>query len=321
MDEETIVVLGVQLLALCCIICSIVIYLLRKMNRKTVYATPAHRSVLITSCETSVGLQLCDKLSSAGFRVFAGYKPMSETDDGTLSEACISLRIKIKQRESTDMERAQCGIVFMRLDVTREDSLHEAVDTIKRHLPAGEDGLWAVINTADVCLKGKIELQESVQWEMLFKTNVFGSFKVARTFYPLLISQRGRLINIGISESHTHRHGMTAFDAARYAVVGASKSLQQDLKELSVRIIIINTNHILPENLFEPVKSTRDANKTNFNDQQIKQILPDYAIHTIFDALLEPNPKTVYNLEKPSNFINNRFFKFKTLKSEKILNF
>jgi NADP-dependent 3-hydroxy acid dehydrogenase YdfG len=55
-------------------------------------------------------------------------------------------------------------------------------------------GLWAVINTADVCLKGRIEMQESIQWETLFKTNVFGTLKAARTFYPLLVSQKGKQI-------------------------------------------------------------------------------------------------------------------------------
>jgi len=56
-------------------------------------------------------------------------------------------------------------------------------------------GLWAVINTADVCLKGRIEMQESAQWETLFKTNVFGTLKAARTFYPLLVSQKGKQIS------------------------------------------------------------------------------------------------------------------------------
>lgn len=129
-----------------------VLYLLRKMSRKTVDAVPALRSVLVTSCETSVGLQLCDRLAAAGFRVFAGYKPDVRPDaaesfdcalsSGSSSGACTLLRSRVKQRESAtaDVERAPGGIVFVPLDVTREDSLHEAVVTIKRHLPAGEDG-------------------------------------------------------------------------------------------------------------------------------------------------------------------------------------
>lgn len=135
------------------------LYLLRKMNKKTVYAAPALRSVLVTSCETSVGLQLCDRLAAAGFRVFAGHKPedyaAGSADapfpaDGRgggspSSEACALLRSRVKQRESAattaaDMERAPGGVVFVPLDVTREDSLHEAVVAVKRHLPAGEDG-------------------------------------------------------------------------------------------------------------------------------------------------------------------------------------
>lgn len=124
--------------------------MLRKMSRKTEYEAPALRSVLVTSCETCVGLQLCDRLAAAGFRVFAGHKPdaVSEAADSSSrpscesSEACALLRSRVKQRESaaTDVERAPGGVVFVPLDVTREDSLHEAVDTVKRHLPAGEDG-------------------------------------------------------------------------------------------------------------------------------------------------------------------------------------
>lgn len=127
-----------------------VLYLLRKMSRKAVYASPALRSVLVTSCETSVGLQLSDRLAAAGFRVFAGYKPdaVDSSPDGrqpSSSEACALLRLRVKQRESaaTDVERAHGGgVVFIPLDVTREDSLHEAVVAVKRHLPAGEDGQY-----------------------------------------------------------------------------------------------------------------------------------------------------------------------------------
>lgn len=133
--------------------------MLRKMSKKTVYTAPALRSVLVTSCETSVGLQLCDRLAAAGFRVFAGYKPDVRSDAADAwssptssaqhqpsSDACALLRSRVKQRESAaagDLERSPGGgVTFVPLDVTREDSLHEAVVTVKRHLPAGEDGQY-----------------------------------------------------------------------------------------------------------------------------------------------------------------------------------
>lgn len=128
------------------------------MSKKTEHTAPALRSVLVTSCETSIGLQLCDRLAAAGFRVFAGYKPdvRSDTADAwssssaqqPSSDACVLLRSRVKQRESAaagDLERFPGGgVTFVPLDVTREDSLHEAVVTIKRHLPAGEDGQYII---------------------------------------------------------------------------------------------------------------------------------------------------------------------------------
>lgn len=113
---------------------------------------------------------------------------------------------------------------------------------------------------------------------------------------------------------------MTAFDAARYAVVGASTSMQRDLRELGVRTIVINTNDILPENLFEPVRSKWTMGETQKrmcnNDQLIKQCLPEYAVRTVFDALLEPDPKATYTFEKPSGFVGKSLFKFKTASSD-----
>lgn len=123
----------------------------------------------------------------------------------------------------------------------------------------------------------------------------------------------GRFINFGTSKGHPRRHGMTAFDSARHAVVGASTSLREDLKDLGIHIIVINTDHIQPEDLFEPVRS---HNKTNeLNDKYLKTTLPEYAVHTLLDALLEPNPKPMYTFQKPSMFSCNGFSK-KILKSE-----
>lgn len=57
-------------------------------------------------------------------------------------------------------------------------------------------GLWAVINTAGVCLKGKLEQQDSSQWETMVKVNLFGMLRAARTFMPLLKTKKGTYTRI-----------------------------------------------------------------------------------------------------------------------------
>lgn len=154
MDEQTLVILAIQLTALTGIVGSLLLYLLCKVRTKS-HTYDAEfpslnvgtgRSVLLTSCDTGFGLQLALHLSALGFRVFAGFKPAGD-DDGECgdSDAVKILRARLKAREAATTAEGVAKVTYgstitLPLDVTREDSLHEAVNVVRRHLPAGEDG-------------------------------------------------------------------------------------------------------------------------------------------------------------------------------------
>lgn len=92
-------------------------------------------------------------MANRGFRVFAGLKEgcagegtssTTKTTTKTTSSSNDTVSGKVlkawqKFRESNPLQK-QGAIVVLPLDVTREDLLHEAVDIIRTHLPAGEDG-------------------------------------------------------------------------------------------------------------------------------------------------------------------------------------
>lgn len=71
--------------------------------------------------------------------MFAGLK--DGMGEGAANESVPAKVLKAWQkfRESNPQQK-QGAIVALPLDVTREDLLHEAVDIIRAHLPAGEDG-------------------------------------------------------------------------------------------------------------------------------------------------------------------------------------
>lgn len=58
-------------------------------------------------------------------------------------------------------------------------------------------GLHAVINTAGLCSRGRLELQENAHWDALLKVNVVGAFRTARTFLPLLRNNKGESARLG----------------------------------------------------------------------------------------------------------------------------
>jgi hypothetical protein len=173
MDDQTALILALQLIALCCIAAALLLYLLCRIRNRYTAGTGQNqddpevtlnigmgRAVLITSCDTAFGLQCALHLSNLGFRVFAGLKNPEATgaDDGGAhtereSVAARILRAKLKEREMMNSEAASGTttapsgntvgtLITLPLDVTREDLLHEAVVLIRRHLPAGEDGKY-----------------------------------------------------------------------------------------------------------------------------------------------------------------------------------
>ncbi|KAK9511641.1 hypothetical protein O3M35_000263 [Rhynocoris fuscipes] len=160
MDEQTALVLAVQLTALCCIAGSLLLYLLCKAKRSVSLPNqlnieqsdeqletettqdvvneddtcPPVKYVLVTCVQNQLGLQLVLRLARLGFRVFAGLQ------DGDLEcDAAKIIRAKMKSLESVP-GAGQGAVILFPLDVTREDSLHEGVDHIRRHLPAGQHG-------------------------------------------------------------------------------------------------------------------------------------------------------------------------------------
>lgn len=135
MDAGTILVLTIQLVALFSIAGALLLYLLCKVRgTRRMPIGPQGGSILITSADTALGLQLCTHLASRGCRVFAGMKDPVDSLPAKL------LRGWMKLRENSDI-RILGTIVPLRLDVTREDVLREATEAMGAHLNASERGL------------------------------------------------------------------------------------------------------------------------------------------------------------------------------------
>lgn len=243
MEPGTTFVLTIQLIALFSIAGALLLYLLCKVrgtDEENQPHGPHGGSVLVTSADTALGLQLCTHLALRGCRVFAGMKDPVESLPAKL------LRGWMKMKENMDVPMIG-SIVPLMVDVTREDILKEATESMGAHLNAGERGILAVINTAGVVFRGRIENQDSMQWENMFKTNVLGSLRTARAFTGLLRPTRGRLIYFGAGNDGD---GLVAFNASRVAVEGCADALRMELHPFGINVIALDTHGVPAESLF-----------------------------------------------------------------------
>lgn len=303
MDQQTALVLALQLVALFSIAGALLLYLICKIrgnheSELSETSPGAGKPVLVTSCDNAIGLQMAIHLANRGFRVFAGLKNGASSGSPEDSIPAKVIRAWQKHRESV---QGLGNIVALPLDVTREDLLYESVDIIRAHLPAGEDGVWAVICTNGLTYRGPLAQQDIGHWDTILKTNIVGVLRTARTFQNLLKNSNGRIVTIGTTDNMGE--GLVAYAASRYAVEGASYALRQELSPLGIKVVTINPVGILPELLFCQPKLAKNTNQEetsvdiNNGTEFQPLVLSPRALEIVDVALTSAVPKTNYTLE------------------------
>ncbi|XP_004520418.1 uncharacterized protein LOC101451974 isoform X2 [Ceratitis capitata] len=297
MEPMTALVLAFQIFALFSIAGALIIYLICKVrddNAEVAETQPS--TVLVTSADTALGLQLCTHLANKGCRVFAGMRDAQDSLPAKL------LNGWLKMREYSE-EPVRGAIIPMQLDVTREDVLREATSAMGAHMNAGERGIAAVINTSGSLFRGRVEAQEGQQWEHMLKTNIMGSLRVAKAFVGFLRPTRGRLVYLGAGTSAAQESeaGLVAFNATRAAVEKCVEELRKELQPYGVRVVSLDTSGLTAEALYKaPVPHTADAETEGTPTQYTADVLSASALHVIERALWDVVPLERYQLVQNS---------------------
>ncbi|XP_033208307.1 D-beta-hydroxybutyrate dehydrogenase, mitochondrial [Belonocnema kinseyi] len=316
MDVETGAVVALQILAICSIVAALLAYLMRQSrNTDEEFDMRNKRHVLVTSCDTCIGLQIALALSEAGYKVFAGLLEPEGNSHAIKILRAVQTQ-KEKEQDPSSMEgamgldvRAPGQIVPLELDPTREDSLHSCLDAVRSKLPAGEDGLWAVVHTGGLALPGIIEKQESSAWESMLRHNLVAPLRTARVFIPLLRAKKGRIILLGDSGSSYGTKagtGLVAFSASRKAVEGAAEALRAELLSSEIDVVLLKPPAVNPIALYStPVLKTSENSSSTAHVAGVWTApLTTYSVtNSLASALISPNPKNVYDIAmKPRTF-------------------
>ncbi|XP_011494555.1 PREDICTED: D-beta-hydroxybutyrate dehydrogenase, mitochondrial [Ceratosolen solmsi marchali] len=315
MDVETGAILALQILALCSIVAALLAYLMRQSrNANEEYEMRSKRYVLVTSCDTCIGLQLALALSEAGYKVFAGLLDPAGNSHGTkILEAVELQRTRAKDLESVEESpvassdvRSPGQIITVELDSTREDSLRTCFDAVKAKLPAGENGLWAVVHTGGLALPGVIERQASSAWESMLRHNLVAPLRAARVFIPLLRAKRGRIILLGDSDTSFGSMvgaGLVAFSASRKAVEGAAEALRAELCVSGVDVVLLKPPSVNPLALYGPpvLKASEKKLTTELPEGTwIAPLTAQSVKSSLIPALTSTCPYKSYNMSKSS---------------------
>ena len=173
----------------------------------------ATKTVLITGASSGIGAATARRLASSGFKVYASARKI-ETLDNLKAAGCQTLR----------------------LDVTDEASMRQAVDTILTR----ETGIDALVNNAGYCQSGALEPLPMAEVRRQFETNVFGPLRLTQLVLPAMRKAgTGRIINISSMGGKLTFPGAGAYHASKYAVESLSDALRFEVAGFGIDVVLI----------------------------------------------------------------------------------
>lgn len=236
--------------------------------------------VLITGAYGGMGYATAKLLSESGFTVFALDKKVGEPID---------------------------NVIPIETDLTDAESLKNAFNKVKETT----DKLTAIIHFAGIYrLDSLVEMEED-RFIGIFDVNLFGMYRVNKTFLPLLSS--GSRIIITSSElaplnplPFTGIYGITKTAVEKYAF-----SLRMELQLLNIGVSVLRPGAVktglLPVSQKELDNFCENTKLYTYNAERFKKIVesveaknvsPEKIAKTALRALNSHRPKYVYNINR-----------------------
>jgi NAD(P)-dependent dehydrogenase (short-subunit alcohol dehydrogenase family) len=182
---------------------------------------------LVTGASSGIGKAATLALAAAGFQVIGTSRDTSRTTPGD-------------------------GVTLLDLDVTGDESVATVVEQVVERFGR----IDVLVNNAGLGINGAAEEISVAQAQRVFDVNVFGLMRMTKAVLPHMRAQgRGRVINISSVGGFVPNPFMAVYVASKHAVEGYSESLDHEVREHGVRVLLVEpapTNTPFDANMVRP---------------------------------------------------------------------
>jgi len=171
------------------------------------------KAVLITGCSSGIGRATALRLADSGWSVYA-----------------------TARRPESIADLADAGCHTLALDVTDEDSMRAAVETVEQ----AEGAVGVLVNNAGYSQSGAIETVPMDAVRRQFETNVFGLVRLTQLVLPKMRAQRwGKIVNLGSMGGRLTFPGGGHYHATKHALEAISDALRFELRGFGIDVILL----------------------------------------------------------------------------------
>ena len=169
--------------------------------------------ILLTGASSGIGYQTAESLAKEGHVVYGAAR-------------------RIEKMETLK----QFGVKPMYLDVTDEESIKSAIDTIIRN----EGRIDVLINNAGYGSFGAVEDVEINEARRQFEVNLFGLARLVQLVLPHMRKQKeGRIINVSSMGGRLTTYFGAWYHATKYALEAFSDALRMEVSDFGIDVSLI----------------------------------------------------------------------------------
>lgn len=221
-------------------------------------------AAVVTGASRGIGRAITEALAKEGMRLVIGGR-----DEGRLQEAARALG---------------GGVEAVPGDVGEEAVAARLVETAVSRFGR----LDVVVNNAGIGHHGKLEDMDPAEFDRVYRTNVRGPFLLMKAAIPVMRRQkRGTLVSLASLAGRNPVPMRAAYAATKWAMIGLSRSVLQEVRKDGLRVIILEPGSTLTE-------FGHDASKMA---QAEKLVRPEDVAAVLVAALKLPDRATVSEIE------------------------
>ncbi len=179
------------------------------------------KAVLITGCSSGIGEATARRLADHGWSVYASARRVESIE-----------------------HLADAGCKLLRLDVTDEQSMRAAVQSVEREHGA----VGVLVNNAGYSQGGPIEQVPMEAVRRQFETNVFGVIALTQLALGAMRAQHwGKVVNVGSMGGRLTLPGGGLYHATKYSLEAISDALRFEVRGFGVDVVLVEPGLITSE--------------------------------------------------------------------------
>lgn len=196
------------------------------------------------------------------------------------------------------------GVTYLDLDVADDASVTGAVDQVIERFGR----IDVLVNNAGLGAAGAVEENSIAQATSVLNVNVIGVMRVTKAVLPHLRAQGGgRIINVSSVLGLVPQPFMALYVAAKHAVEGYSESLDHEVREHNVRVVLVepaytktsfDTNAVQPDGPLDAYSERRRVFGQVLDAAMKVGDEPELVAEVILRAATAPKPKLRYPVGK-----------------------